>query len=72
MFAAGNEYGHRFGFVEAGQIVKVAVLAKRVMYVAVAGTVRGAGNNGDIAFADLLHQAGAAFFEFALFHRLAA
>jgi hypothetical protein len=58
-FAARREYGDRVRFREAGQIRKIAVLAKAVVRVARAHDLARARHDGDTVRADRLHQARA-------------
>ncbi len=56
VLAAGDQHRDRFGFVETGEVVEVAVGPVVVMDIAVALALGRGGNDGDGALAHQLHQ----------------
>ena len=69
VFAAWYQHQHRVGLLEAGQVEKIAVLAKRKMHVLVAHDFGRRGQDGNRVTPHHFHQLAAAAFEFGWFHQ---
>ena len=68
MLAAGNQHQHSLWLTETGEVQKIAILAERVIDIAIAGLLLRRGQNGDATLANHFHQLVAATFEFGFGH----